>query len=622
MKSIHFIFFFISVLLGLTVFGKLSDEQKIKLDSIVNIIEKNESDTSVAKAYLDLTEILYLTNFDTVIVLCEKSIEISQNNLKEEISDKEKLSFKMTLAGAYNNIGYIYDDQGKVVKALDYYHKSLRIREDIKDDNGVAESLNNIGVIYVNQGEWDFALDYYLKSLAIKEPIGDKKSVATSLNNIAAVYRKQGNNPSAILYYKRSLEIREELGDKRGIAISLNNIGTVYNNMNRLDTALSYFKSSITIREEIGDKRGLAHNFRSIGGVYQRMGDFKLAKEYAIRSLKLSNEIGFSERIKDAANLLSQIYQKEGDWKKAFEMKELYFKMKDSLRNKETELASVREQAKYEIEIVEKEKEFMAKEADIQSLKNNKNRMVALFFIIAFILSSILVVVIYRGFRKKILINQLLEKQKDEVSKSNDFKNAMLKEIHHRVKNNLQVVSSLLRLQSHKINDEEILGMFNESQNRILSMARLHEQMYRSEDLVNININNHFTKLINELIKDYQLETKVKSEVEIIDFGLGIKTLVPLGLIINEMISNSLKYAFTNREEGLVTVSIGYLTGNKYELIIGDDGVGMSLQDYQENTTLGSELIQIFTEQLNGSIERLNEEGTMFRIVFENIDNL
>ncbi|MDB4533321.1 hypothetical protein N9242_00510 [Vicingaceae bacterium] len=224
------------------------------------------------------------------------------------------------------------------------------------------------------------------------------------------------------------------------------------------------------------------------------------------------------------------------------------------------------------------------------------------------------------AFEKKTLINELLEKQKDEVSKSNEVKNAMLKEIHHRVKNNLQVVSSLLRLQSHKINDEEILAMFNESQNRINSMARLHEQMYRSEDLVNININNHFTKLINELIKDYQLETKVKSEVDIIDFGLGIKTLVPLGLIINEMISNSLKYAFKNREEGLVKVSIGHLIENKYELIIGDNGVGMKLQYDEVNTTLGGELIQIFTEQLNGSIERLNEEGTLFKIVFENID--
>jgi hypothetical protein len=88
MKSIHFLFFLISVLLGLSVFGKLSDDQQIQLDSIANVIEKNESDTSVARAYLDLTEILYLTNFDTVIVLCEKAIEVSLSNLNEEISEK------------------------------------------------------------------------------------------------------------------------------------------------------------------------------------------------------------------------------------------------------------------------------------------------------------------------------------------------------------------------------------------------------------------------------------------------------------------------------------------------------------------------------------------------------
>ena len=142
----------------------------------------------------------------------------------------------------------------------------------------------------------------------------------------------------------------------------------------------------------------------------------------------------------------------------------------------------------------------MAKESDIQTLKLNRDKIIGLSFIIAFALLLILVIVIFRGYRKKILINELLEKQKNEVSIKNEEKKVMIKEIHHRVKNNLQVVSSLLRLQSFEINDESILAMFNESQNRILSMARLHEQMYMSEDLKNIDIEEHFINLIKELI--------------------------------------------------------------------------------------------------------------------------
>ncbi len=622
MKFIQLIFF-IAIIWSGSLFGQLSDQEKMRLDSLNTIIEENQHDTLVARAYLDLTEILYVINFDTVVYLCQKSVDIVERNLKKELSGTEKLSFLKTLAGAYNNIGFIYDDQGRVIQALDYYHKSLKIREELDDKLGIAVSLNNIGIIYVNQGEWDFALEYYLKSLAIKEPLGDKKSIATSLNNIAAVYRNKGDNAKALLYYKRSLKMRKELGNKRGVAISLSNIGTLYNNMNSIDTALTYYLQGLVLREELGDKRGMAHNLRNIGGIYLKRGNLKLSKEYAKKSLKLSKELGFSERIKDAASLLFKIHKKEKKWKEAFEMQELYYKMRDSIRNEETELASVREQAKYEIETVEKEKALLSKEADINELKLNRNKIVSWFFIAALSFALILILFIYRGYRKKILINELLEKQKNEVTRKNEEKKVMLKEIHHRVKNNLQVVNSLLSLQSYEIEDENVLAMFEESKNRILSMAHLHEQLYRSDDLKEVDVEHHFTELIKELIKDYEVDTKVGVDIDMMHEGLGVKTLVPLGLIINEMISNSLKYAFKGREEGVVTAHIKHLGGVKYEMLIGDDGIGMA-EDYniKESSTLGTQLIQTFTGQLNGSIERVGDTGTLYRIIFEEIDSI
>ncbi|PCI98810.1 MAG: hypothetical protein COB15_05085 [Flavobacteriales bacterium] len=620
MKWLHFIFFIGVFWLSGLSYGQLSEKQIGRLDSLNTIITENKNDTSVARAYLELTEILYLTNFDTVIVLCQKAVDIAKRNLEKEINTKEALSFKTTLSAAYNNIGYICDDQGRIVEALGYYHKSLKIREELNDKQGIAVSLNNIGIIYVNQGELDHALDYYLKSLEYKEDLGNKKSIATSLNNIAVVYRKKGEVHKSLWYYKRSLLLREELGNKRGISISLNNIGSLYNSINSLDTALEYFQKSLIIRDGIGDKRGEATALGNVGDVYFKKGNISLAKKYGEEFLVLSKQLGFSERIKDAAELLSKVYKSEKKWRKAFEMQKIYHEMKDSLRNEETELASIKEQAKYELEKVEKENKIMAKESDIQTLKLNRDKIIGLSFIIAFALLLILVIVIFRGYRKKILINELLEKQKNEVSIKNEEKKVMIKEIHHRVKNNLQVVSSLLRLQSFEINDESILAMFNESQNRILSMARLHEQMYMSEDLKNIDIEEHFINLIKELIKDYQLETKINTDVKILKTGLGIKTLVPLGLIINEMISNSLKYGFKNKEEGTVKVHINNVEGIKYRLIIGDDGVGMNKENSEDLPTLGSELIETFTAQLNGTINRLEEPGTMFSIVFDKID--
>tara|TARA_B100000809_G_C15119072_1_gene523567 strand:- start:1109 stop:1771 length:663 start_codon:yes stop_codon:yes gene_type:complete len=216
MKLHHIVLLSCLLVWSSTSFCKLSEKENQRLDSLNNIIEEAKHDTLVAKAYLDLSEILYLINFDTVIVLFEKAVEISTRNLEGNITRNERMSFQIILSGAYNNIGYIYDDQGKVVESLNYYHKSLKIREEINDSLAIAISLNNIGIIYVNQGETNQALDYYLRSLEIKEHLGNKKSIATSLNNIGAIYRNNGEMLKALDYYNRSLKIREELGNKRG----------------------------------------------------------------------------------------------------------------------------------------------------------------------------------------------------------------------------------------------------------------------------------------------------------------------------------------------------------------------------------------------------------------------
>jgi len=622
MKRIKIILFILLVTKGSALFSQVSSKQQQVLDSLNKIVLESDQDTLIAKAYLELSEVLYLTNFDTVIDLCKNSVRIAKKNLVLTISKEERLSFLTTLSGAYNNLGYVYDDRGNIVKALDYYHKSLRIREELDDKEGIAVSLNNIGIIFVNQGEDKQALKYYLKSLKVKEPLGNMKSISTSLNNIGAVYRNLGENKRALEYYYRALAIRESIGDKRGVSISYNNIGTVFNYQNKLDSALVYYNKALKIREEIGDDRGIVNSLSNLGSVNLKLGNVKAAKEYAKKSLKLSNELGYSGRIRDAANLMSRVYQKENNWKKAFAMQKLYVKMRDSIRNEKSKLSSFKVQAKYEIDEVEREKVILEKEKSIEILKASRNRMVSIFFIVAFVMALILIAFIYGSYRRKMLINELLEKQKEDVSRKNEEKTAMLKEIHHRVKNNLQVVISLLRLQSSEVNDEEVYKMFEETQNRVLSMARLHEQLYRSDDFKSVDTQLHLTQLIEEIIKDYSIGTNVKLDIDIKDVNLGIKTLIPLGLIVNETISNSLKYGFEGRKEGVVSVHIKPGPNNCFEMIIGDDGVGMS-KDFEidEATSLGTQLIQVFTSQLDGVIERIDKPGTFFKITFKQIDN-
>jgi len=217
--------------------------------------------------------------------------------------------------------------------------------------------------------------------------------------------------------------------------------------------------------------------------------------------------------------------------------------------------------------------------------------------------------------------NKLLKEQHRviEMQKKNMINE--IKEIHHRVKNNLQVVNSLLSHQSRKIEDEKTLSIFKEVQNRVISMSLLHETLYRTDDLKNISIENHFKELIKNLVKNYKVEKIVTLDIKIEKLEFGLQTLVPLGLLINEIITNSLKYAFKKQENGVITISLVRIQDLKYKLLIGDNGIGIGKEVWGEkSSSLGKKLIHTFTKQLNGTIELLDKPGTNFKILFENID--
>ena len=168
------------------------------------------------------------------------------------------------LANALNNMGFIYQNQGKVKLALEQFLQSLKIREEIEDKYGIAYALNNIGFIYQEQGQTEEALKSYKRSLKIREEIDDKHGAAYSLNNIGHIYHSQGKPKLALEYFFRSLKIRELIKDDYGIAHSYNNIGAVYKNSGESQKAVKYFSKSLKIREDLGDKTGVAESLNKM----------------------------------------------------------------------------------------------------------------------------------------------------------------------------------------------------------------------------------------------------------------------------------------------------------------------------------------------------------------------
>jgi two-component sensor histidine kinase len=198
-------------------------------------------------------------------------------------------------------------------------------------------------------------------------------------------------------------------------------------------------------------------------------------------------------------------------------------------------------------------------------------------------------------------------------------KEVLLKEIHHRVKNNLQVISSLLRLQATHIEDPAALEMFDESRNRIESMALVHEKLYQSANLSQVDFREYARSLAALLIRSYGARAaQVALKTEIDDVSLSVDVALPLGFIINELLSNCLKYAFPGGTGGEVRIEIHRLDDGRIQLIVADNGIGFPEHiDFRDSATLGMQLVCALTGQLGGTIELRSQPGAVFLISFQ-----
>ena len=209
----------------------------------------------------------------------------------------------------------------------------------------------------------------------------------------------------------------------------------------------------------------------------------------------------------------------------------------------------------------------------------------------------------------------------EQIRASLKEKEALLKEVHHRVKNNMQIINSLLSLQGESIGDEQVLDIFKVSQNRIQSMALVHNRLYQSPNLAKVDFASYIRDLASMLFRSYKTYGRIASSIDVPDVSLSIDNAIPCGLILNELVSNSLKHAFPEGREGEIRITLRPLEG-KFELVVSDNGVGIPEDlDIRNTKSLGFRLVTSLVNQLDGEIELSRTEGTEFRITFKGADD-
>ena len=217
-------------------------------------------------------------------------------------------------------------------------------------------------------------------------------------------------------------------------------------------------------------------------------------------------------------------------------------------------------------------------------------------------------------------INSNLKEKNAQIMQQDEEKTVLVKEIHHRVKNNLQIITSLLRMQKNEIENIETQKQFGEAINRIMAMSLIHQKLYQEKSLAKIELENYLDQLLLELVDIYNLKDSVKSTIKVNLPEIGLKSIVPLGLLLNELISNSLEHGFRDKTNG--EISIDVKKAEQWILVKYADNGSWKTSNIGSKSSFGLELIDLLTEQLEGEKQfETNENGSFYEFHFKNLDN-
>ncbi len=603
-------------------------------------------------------------NKNTDSVYYKKAVKYYHSNpdsalffVKEIINDST--TSKYYTAKAYLLGGVLYKNIGKIDSSYFFYHTSEKIFTELNDNIGLASVKNNLARLYHQSGKLDLALEAFLESVSIFELEKDSVNMAETYTNLGDLYLELKQKEKGLNYLNKAKEIFIANNNKIGEAFILTNIGLLKEENNQIDSALFYFLKSLDILTNADREKLYADCCVKLGRIYLKKKDSKKAKYFytdaekkykkvdfplgiakckygmgnyflswnkenlAIKNynsaLKIAKEVDASSLQKEILFKLYSIHKKRGNVKKSLTYFEDFTKLKDSIFGIETVNNVAIIQAKNEFQIHQSQLDKLHDSAKIQKLLTEKlelvseKRKIGIIVLIISIATIIFILgLLYYRYQEKNKLNKSLSISLNE-------REVLLKELHHRVKNNLQIISSLLNLQKKFKANKSVDEIIEISRNRIATMVSVHEKLYRSKSLKDVDIKEYTEELISNVASSFSSEEKdVKISVSSEDIKVEVNKLIPYGLILNELITNSFKHAFANKKDAKFEVYIS--EENKLIIIdVKDNGKGLPDNfDFSQSNSLGMKLINGLAEQINGKFETLKTQiGTHFRISFK-----
>ncbi len=482
--------------------------------------------------------------------------------------------------GFNHNYAHVYYNLKNFKQAQRYFKMHLKYLLDKKRFYGASSCYNNIGLSFFNNQELDSALVFYNKAL--------------KLLDTKVIGKNSGVSHTYLKHFKNSIQA---------------NIANIYVERNKFDIALPYQLRVLKTSKITNETHLEVKAYYDIASIYYHKAQPEIALKYLDSVFSILKTFKSTSNRAKALNLKAKVYLFNGNIDEA----NIYFKKQEYFKDS-IELARVNTkymQTAVKLNTEDKVNQLIKSKVELsEKRQTNLYQKLSIGFLLVLLLGLFF---ISKRDRKK---TKIINAQKQIVAKSLNEKEILLREVHHRVKNNLQLISGLLHLQSNKYKNNAIDTLVKESQKHINSIALIHEMLYQEEDVALINMQNYIKELTDSL-SQVSYKENIKFNIEVKQVSLPLNYATTIGLMLNELITNSFKYAFKT-DYGLITIFMIETNLKELKFVYKDNGVGMtSISMLEQSKTLGLRLINMLAEEIDAQLETKMDNGLTYEFKFK-----
>ena len=521
------------------------------------------------------------------------------SNYKEAIAYYNKLGLTKRIGNTYINIGVCNRRLSHFETANFYYFKSADIFLKLNDTSDLADTYNSMGLSFLSLKNYSKSLEYHKKALVLRTTINNKPLVAQSLNNIGLLFKEIHQPDSSILYLSKSIAIYQKERDSSLLVLPLQNIGSSWKMKGDLKKAQSYVNRSLKIAANYGMKEDLARGELDLAEIDIAQKKYAAAQAAIDITKNTAQTLKLPELLMNAYADEFTLYTQKGDYKNALFYENKKTIIKDSLFTLANNKAINELEIKYNTSQKEKDIAALHLQNALEKKVVGQQKVSIIALAVGAVLLCLLLIITYNNFRIK--------------NKANLRIQTLMQDLHHRVKNNLQVLSGLFTMQIESLGDESAKNALRENEARLNAMNLIHSKLYLDHSTTQIEMNEYLTNLIHHIKDAFGADhkTNISLRLAVEPIMLDADKAVAIGLIINELTINCFKYAFEKSGE----IYLGLSLEGKSRLILqlNDNGKGIPAVSKEGKPSFGLKLVNLMSRQLGATMVTENNNGTAYR---------